>query len=208
MHPEYIAPTEFESFLNIQKGERGISAFLKERPQLLYWATCRAGGHCRFVFREFPLGASFVCDFVVVNSYSGVWEVKFIELEPVDAQVFTKAGTAAKRLAGAVKQVDDWADYYETNKLQVRADLVEWAKTRDILGYSEGKRPSNLSGDYLSDPLSYLAASFHIYIGRREMMDQAGHRRKAQYNSRHAVEVASYDRLLDLVKDRYCEPGI
>ena len=150
MHPEHIEPDEFASFLAMQKGERGISEFLMTRPQLLYWAMCRAGGHCRFVFREFPLGASFVCDYVVVNSYSGVWEVKFIELEPVDAQAFTKAGVAARRLAGAVKQVDDWADYYESNKPQIRADLVKWATSKDLLGYSETELPSNLSGDYLT----------------------------------------------------------
>ena len=79
MPPEYIKPEEFEAFLDAQKGERGISEFLKNRPQILYWTLCGGGGgHCRYVFREFPLGSSYVADFVVVNSYSGVWEVMFI----------------------------------------------------------------------------------------------------------------------------------
>ena len=153
MKPEYILPSEFEAFLDAQSGERGISALVRERPQMLYWALCGRSGHSRFVFHEFPLGNSFVADFVVLNSYSGVWEVKFVEFEPVDEPLFTQAGVPARRLAGAIKQADDWADYFEKNKNEVRKDLVRWAKSKDILGYSDGARPS---GKRLSDALPKL----------------------------------------------------
>lgn len=200
---EYVAPAEFKALLDSEAGERGLSEFLRTKPQLLYWALCRTGGHCRYVFREFPLGSSHVSDFAILNSYSGVWEVKFVELEPVGERLFTNAGVPVRRLAGAVKQVEDWADYFETNKPQVRADLARWAKTKDLLRYCDGDRPSNFSGQLLADPGTNLHESFHIFIGRRAATEDAEHKRKGQMSRRHNVEVATYDRLLDVVNDRY-----
>jgi hypothetical protein len=203
---EYIEPEEFVAFLNADKGERGISDFIANRPQILYWTFCRAGGHCRFVFREFPLGSQYKTDYVILNSYSGVWEVMFIELEPIDDPVFTKAGVPTQRLARAIKQVDDWAEYFDINKDQIRNDIVKWATEKDILGYEDDGIICNDTGDYLVDPSSYLKESYHIVIGRRANLDRASHKRKATYTSKHNIEIVSYDRLKDLVDLRYANP--
>lgn len=203
MLKEYIEPNKFKSFLDTQTGERGISDFLKNRPQILYWTLCRAGGHCRFMFREFPIGTAKVADYVIVNSYSGAWEVMFIELEPVDDQVFTKAGKPNKRLAQALKQVDDWVEYYDLNKQQIRSDLVRLSRNKDILDYDSFEEPMNLSGDYLSDPYSYIKDSYHIIIGRRNELRREDHKRKSTYSIRHQIEIMSYDRLVDVVRARY-----
>jgi hypothetical protein len=201
---EYIKPSDFEEFLDQQKGERGMSSFLEKRPQILYWCLCGTGGHTRFVFREFPIGTQYVADYVVVNSYSGLWQVKFVELEPVDDLVFTKKGTPTKRFAEAIKQADDWAEYFENNKNQIRQELVRWAKDKDILGYdSDDDNPVNYSGNYLVDPNSSLWESFHIIIGRRDKLSSKSHHRKATYHKRHNIDVRSYDMLLDLVNTRY-----
>ena len=203
---KYITPSEFSTFLEKEKGERGISKFLSNRPEILYWTFCRAGGHCRYVFREFPLGSQYLVDYVVLNSYSGLWEVMFIELEPVDDCIFTKAKVPSKRFAGAIKQVDDWAEYFDMNKAQVRADLVKWAKEKDILGYDDADIMSNNSGDYLADPESFLKDSYHIIIGLRNKVSRESHKRKATYTSKHGIEVMSYDRIQDLVNVRYENP--
>ncbi|HEY5603987.1 MAG TPA: Shedu anti-phage system protein SduA domain-containing protein [Gammaproteobacteria bacterium] len=200
---EHIYPNEFKEWLDSQSGERGALEFFAARPQILYWTFCRAGGHCRFLFKEFPLGSQYKADFVILNSYSGVWEVMFIEMEPVDDNVFTQNGIPSRRLAGAVKQVDDWSEYFDMHKNQVRAELVRWAKSKDLLGYSTDNVISNMSGDYLSDPESYLKDSFHIVIGRRENISRASHKRKATYTSKHGIEIVSYDRIKDLVDVRY-----
>ena len=176
---------------------------LLSSPQILYWTLSRGGGHDRYVFREFPLGSRYKVDFVVLNSYSGSWQVNFIELEPVDCRPLTKSGIPSARLAGALKQVEDWADYFSNNKEQVRADLVRWAKEKDILGYSNRSEPCNFSGQFLAHPSTYISDHYTIFVGRREMLEAQQQKQKARYTQRYNVEVASYDRLLDLVRDRY-----
>lgn len=200
---EYQESLDFESFLDQEKGERGISEKLLNAPQILYWTLSRGGGHDRYVFREFPLGSRFKVDFVVLNSYSGSWQVTFIELEPVGCRPFTKAGVPSARLSGALKQIEDWADYFSTHKEQVRSDLVLWAKQRDILGYSDRSEPCNFSGQFLADSSTYLSDHYTIFVGRRTMLEANEQKRKSRYTQRYNVEVASYDRMLDLVRDRY-----
>ncbi len=203
MDSEYVDPDSFAALLDCTSGERELLSFFGRYPHAIYWTLCRLGGHCRYAFREFPLGSTYVADFVLLNSYSGVWEVKFVELEPVSSKVFTKAGTPAKRLAGAVKQVDDWCEYFERHREQVRADLVRWARTKDILGYDEGDTPCNFSGNMLSDPATYLKVTSHVFVGRRANLMPDEHTRKARFGTRHSVEVATYDRILNLVRERY-----
>ncbi|HEY3520239.1 MAG TPA: Shedu anti-phage system protein SduA domain-containing protein [Rhodanobacteraceae bacterium] len=203
--PEYQCPTEFEEFLDSAKGERAICRRIAERSQILYWALC-TGGHDRYVFKEFPLGNSYVVDFAVLNSHSGSWQVTFVEFEPIDAKLFTRSGVPSKRLASALKQVDDWAEYFAQHKPQIRADLVRWAKKKDILGYASGNEPCNFSGDRLADPSTSLFDQYCIFIGRRLLSSSEDLRRKSMFQSRHNVEIATYDRLLDLVRQRYRDP--
>ena len=109
----------------------------------------------------------------------------------------------AKRFAGAVKQVDDWSTYFERHREQVRADLVRWALTKDLLGYDDGETPSNFSGNLLADPSTYLAVSSHIFVGRRKALSRDEHTQKGRFAWRHNADVATYDRILDLVRERY-----
>lgn len=203
MQSEYTDPEELAALLDRAENERELLSYFAEHAHALYWTLCRQGGHCRFAFREFPLGSTYRADFLLLNSYSGVWEIKFIELEPANAAVFTKEGVPARRLSGALKQVDDWCEYFERHREQVRADLLRWAKSRDLLGYDDGNRPSNFSGNHLSDPSTYLRASSYVFVGRRASLTSDESTRKARFSSRHNVEVASYDRILDLVRARY-----
>lgn len=203
MKSEYVDQSALSSMLDCATGERQLLRFFAKHPHAIYWTLCRMGGHCRYAFREFPLGSTYKADFVLLNSYSGVWEIKFVELEPASAKVFTKAGVPAKRFAGALKQVDDWFTYFERHKDQVRADLVRWALTKDLLGYDDGETPINDSANLLADPSTYLAVSSHIFIGRRHALSRDQHTEKGRFDSRRNVEVASYDRILDLVRSRY-----
>lgn len=199
---EKVDLTEFRAALD-DPGERAAAAYLRKNPRVLYWTFCSASGHDRFVFFEFPLGSQYVADAVILNSYSGAWEAFFIEFEPAGDATFTKAGTPTKRLAGAFRQVDDWRMYIEQNADSVRRDFVRWAGKYDRLGYSDGRSPSNYSGDRLADPRSVILYKYAVIIGRSSRTPQETRSLAGRHAKHHFVDVVSYDRFLRLAERRY-----
>jgi hypothetical protein len=79
-----------ESALSQSSGERNAAKFFRDNPELVVWGFCRTGGHSKYVLYECLFGSSYRADFVVPLSYSGTWEVSFIELEPVDDIIINK----------------------------------------------------------------------------------------------------------------------
>ena len=92
--------------------------------------------------------------------------------------------------------------------MQVRADLVRWAKKRDLLSYSSREEPSNRSGNLLADPGSYLDAKYKIIVGRRRDLNPEEARKKAEFRNAHSVEIISYDRINDVVAERYSNKDV
>ena len=104
-------------------------------------------------------------------------------------KVFTKNGTPTKRLAVAQRQVDDWQTFIDANRDLIRRDMVRYAKTKDRLGYScRTGEPSNLSGDLLSDPNTYIAFRYRIVIGRRTMLSAEQRRLVGRYGDHRDAE--------------------
>ncbi len=203
MIEEPVYPDEFEAFLDTTEGELEIAGYLKARPWVLYWSLCRAGGHARYVLNEFKLGNQFTVDTLILNSYSGVWEAIFVELESVTDPVFTKRRTPTQCLAQAIKQCDDWAEFAEQNRDLLRRDFVRCAKRFDKLGYTSQREPSNYTGDLLADPSSFLQFRYVIVIGRSTRMSPETRALMGRVGARHSVDVVSYDRLLRLAQARY-----
>ena len=193
---------EIESFLDSTTGEREAHEYLRGYPDLVCWTFVRTGGHSRYVFSEFPLGSRYKVDFVVLWCCSGLWEVHYIELEPVNDLILTKAGTPRKRLNGAIKQIDDWREYTGYHAGPVREDLARWAREkRDLLGHFPGDPLVNHSGNRLTDPGTYLRERFHIVIGRSkktpEVMKSVG-----RFQEGRDLKISTYDRFVSVVADR------
>src|SRR5690606_13237363 len=128
-------------------GERDASSFLTRHPGVLVWGFCRTGGHSMYAVKEFPFGSNYRADFVVGNSYSGAWEVHFVELEPVDDNIMTKKGVPSARLNSAISQLNDWREFVERNEALVQEDLSRWFRTKDLLRwYPQDHEPSNYTG--------------------------------------------------------------
>jgi len=191
---------EIESFLDSVADEQQIHRYLADYPDLVCWTFVTSGGHSRYVFSQFPLGSRYKVDLVVLWCYSGAWEVHYIELEPVDDPIVTRAGTPGKRLRGAMKQVDDWRDYARMNPRAVRDELARYARTRDLLGYFPGEPLANYSGNYLLDPETYLKESYHIVIGREKAVGPHAMRNVRRLG--HDVTIATYDRFVRVVAER------
>jgi hypothetical protein len=200
---ENVNPDEFQSILEQNRDEHKVAKYLRKHPWLLYWNFCRSSGHDRYAFAEFPLGSQFKVDSLLLNSYSGVWRAHLVELEPVADLLFTKSRTPSQRLARAVRQIDDWREYIDQNREQIRRDLVRWAKRHDRLGYSTGEEPCNYSGDFLSDPETHIHFTFYVVIGRSSRLSKERRNLAGRFVSGHDVELVTYDRLLALAKRRY-----
>ena len=202
MANDNVEPAEFRRILDNEGGERAVAKYLCDNPEILYWTLCPSSGHARYVFCEFPLGSQYNVDVVILNSYSGTWEVYFVELEPVHDPVYTKAGIPSQRLAGAIKQLDDWREYVQQNPDAVRRDLVRWAMERDKLGYTK-REPVNRSGDRLADSRTVILYRYQVVIGRSSKHSAEVRALAGRHALSHSQQVVSYDRLLHLVERRY-----
>jgi Domain of unknown function (DUF4263) len=186
--------------------EESAKQFLKLNSQLVYYKFETIGGHAEYVLSEFPLGSSFVADFVVAVKYSGAWNIHFIELEPPKDMVITKARVASKRLAGGLQQLRDWRDYISQNEVQVKEDLNRWFEKRDILKPSERYKAPSLKSR--GDHIRY---KYHLVIGRRASVEEGG--KRASMNSIQSdgmFTISTYDKFLDIAKafDEGRHPGL
>lgn len=135
--------------------------------------------------------------------YSGAWEAHFIEFEPVGDKIFTKKRTPTEGFAIAIRQVDDWRKFFERHLNTVSADMVRLAMKRDQLGYDRDCEPSNSSGDRLADSSTVSWDHYHIVIGRSTAQSAENRQLLGRYLPDHGVQVATYDRFLELTKRRY-----
>jgi hypothetical protein len=189
-----------EEILNKSGGERAAYQFLKEHPAIVLWSFVRVGGHSQYLLAEFPIGIRYRADFVILYEYSGGWEVYLIELEPVHDRVITKDGRPSKRLNSAISQLNDWAEYIETNRLQVKQDLSDWCIRHDLLGWDS---PDDDHDDppNIKYPESYAHFRYHVIIGRREPITKDKRRKMNQWRRTGGIAIGTYDRFLDVAKN-------
>jgi hypothetical protein len=184
--------------LDDDAGERKVCRFLKAHPQVIHWAFCTAGGHSQYVVPEFRFGCNYRADFVIVFSYSGAFEIHFIELEPPADSVITKGGTPTKRLNSAISQIGDWRRFVERNPMLIRKDLSDSCESQDVLGFFPRTRPFNYATGDLDKPGSSVKWQYHVIIGRREKVTRQMREKINQFHFNDFVEICTYDRLLDI----------
>ncbi len=191
----------FVKVLEQTKGEREIHNFLKKEP-LLVWATfMNCGGHSDYVISEFSLSGKYRADFVVMQSFSGGWNVAFIELEPVDLKPFKNDGSPSDRLDGAIKQINNWRNFEEDEGPSLRSHLADIAKKHDML-YPE----HNLAREPwcvkmpLRDPRTYLCCEYFIVMGRRSHFDEELIHVKSKFVRHHNAKILTYDRFIDVAE--------
>jgi hypothetical protein len=190
------------NILETSNGERKIHAYLKENPQLIWATFMNCGGHSDYAIPEFSLGSKFRTDFVVMQSFSGGWNIALIELEPVDEDLFNQDGTPTKRLRGAIQQIDNWRRYIDSEKASFCSALADAAMQYDVLDPERnlGMEPFCIKCP-LRDPQTYLCASYHIMMGRRKSLDEKSQRIRASYKPYHSIEIATYDRLVQVAEN-------
>ena len=189
------------ALLDTGASESAVRIYLTTNPLIALWSFAWTGGHSEYVLGEFQIGSRYRADLVVPFSYSGQWEVHFVELEPVDDVAITKDDKPSQRLNSAISQIADWADYIEHNRAQVQSDLSNWCVKHDNLKLYKDGEPCNYTGDYLKDPESFIRFKYHIIIGRRARIDKEKRRKMNQYSKRTDIRIATYDRFLDVARN-------
>lgn len=190
---------EFLCILKTGRGERLVRNFLKKRAWIVAESFHKITD-AHYVVCEFPFGSDYRADFVVLGGYSGGWEIHFIELEPPDAPLFTKSGVMAKRLNGAVNQVDSWRMFIEQNRQEVLRELSKYAMNHDLLRGPSTAEPTDSVGWRLSHPKTSLHVYYDIVIGRRANLNRSELVKKAAFGSNHNIEVMTYDRFLPVIR--------
>lgn len=186
------------TLLNTEPNETEVRLFLKSYPDIVLSSFTPMGGHSEYVLTEFPLGIHYRADFVIPYSFSGEWVVHFIELEPVNDPIFTRAGVPSKRFNSAISQINDWAEYIKKNRNQIKQDLADWCIKHDLLGTYDDGEPCNFTGNFLRNPNSFTTFKYHIVIGRRNRVNEECRRKMNQYQDFTNINIRTYDRFVDI----------
>jgi hypothetical protein len=182
--------------LEASDGERTVHAFLKRDPQLLVTAFNYGWNHI-FLVPEFQLGTKLRADFVLFGGYSGGWNVRFIELEPVGARLYLKDGTPSKELRIAMRQISDWREYIRVHEAHLRDELSRAMVSKNAYQVRH-KAVSRYLEKKIRDPHDIIHWYGQIVIGRRDRLSEDEQRRRSRGIDLIDAEIATYDRLVDV----------
>ncbi len=187
------------NFLDSTKGEREVHHFLKQNPALVWGMFCNAGGHSDYVISEFRIREKYRCDFVVMQSYSGAWDVHLIELEPVDSMLFKASDEKPeRRFRSGIDQIEDWKRLIKTEEVTFKNCLADTAMKHDLFQpeYNLNEEPSSMAGDELRNSKTVIWYNYHIVIGRSSELNNHQKYLKSMYQPVNDIKVHTYDRLL------------
>ncbi len=182
--------SQFLDVLNGAQSEEEVQQFLTTNHVVVSggWERCT-------IIPKLRLGSDFVTDFVATAGASGTVYATLIELEPPNQPVFTKDRKPARRLADALRQVSEWRHWIRENERYFIECLKKEAAGKGLPGYPGG--PSEYWESYHRRKYSYV-----IIIGRRENMSERDlQSRAALLDQMSDVEIVSYDRLVDRLRD-------
>jgi hypothetical protein len=198
---------ELETLIDSSTTERPIVQWLKQKENAcILPLAVKMFPVGKYALPEFRFGTDYRADFVVMGPFSGGFDIQFIEMEPPNVPLFTRAGIPAQRLAGALAQVRNWKSYVEKNRGIVLKELFKLAEKEALLL----RRWMNPKGSFSSrSPYSPLSPwhpeagfnwDYHIVIGRRTSLSEEHLGKKAAFHNTDSVEVMTYDRLIDAAK--------
>ena len=146
---------------------------------------------------EFRFGRNYRADFLVLSCHSAALHAAMVELEPPSARLYTKQGIESRRLTGALRQVKDWHAWGSQFRREV-ADEIERAAKEDK---RVPRHRYNFLRSELLDHKTAILSHFAIVIGRRDTLTpEDAQRRSNESRWRVGIEIATYDRLIDIGK--------
>ncbi len=188
-----------DAALNASRNEREIQPFLKKhillvRNTLNVWAWNYVD-----VLAEFPLGADFKADFLIISADSGRWHTVFLELKSHRARLFTKRGVPSRELSLALRQLDDWERWVDRNEALVRDQLSKYFARRRVPAYCSRADRHVSAASEIRDPRTLVDFQFKVLMGRRSQLTDDEQERRGSYRMK-GRDIVTYDRLLDFAR--------
>jgi len=184
--------TILDNFLKkIEEGEREILNFIRDK-EAYFLIEClfdeyNFGHQDASLFREFPLGAVYKCDFVLIGKGSGGYEFIFIELESPIGTAFTKTGSFGDIFRKGINQVELWKEYIEPHF--------------DSLFKSEKHLPSEFN------KLDTTRIHFMVIAGRRKDFEK-NNKRAYRLKRESKIKILHYDNVVDACEKYLANKGI
>ena len=203
--PEFDDLVALATQLAADAPEEALQQVLVERPKLLLRSLPSAGDMNLAFITKPAIGNSFRADFAVLSSGQGGCDIELVELERAIDPLFTRDGTPARRLQGAIGQVHDWHQWIVANQSTFIRDTVSRATSIPVFP----RRSEN--GSFALKDSEYLEASWRgfggfenaqmryiIVIGRWGLLSREHRERliflNQQNNSLYTIR--TYDQLL------------
>jgi len=204
LSPGYSSLASFAALLAKEPREEALQQYLQANPQyLMALYGSNDDGDLAFICKP-PIGTRYFADFCVISYSQGGAGLELVELEPSSAELFTKAGTPARRLQGAIGQIDDWRQWIQVNTTTFIRDIIELAKALPL--YESGKTSGSVRFKTPEDlehvfrgfgGFEYPHVGYSVIIGRWARLSEA-HRRRLIYMNREyggQQRVYTYDQL-------------
>jgi hypothetical protein len=119
--------------------EEDVQRFLEAHPGFLTGLLGGPDNADLAVLFKPPLGSRYRADFCVLQAHQGGCVANLIEIESSHEPLFNKAGSPARRLAAASKQIEDWRIFVSKDPKYHASELMELAKRAPLLAdYKEG----------------------------------------------------------------------
>lgn len=126
---------EAEDYLNkLNEGptEQDLQALIKKNQyydviaSIVTGLRMNFGHHDLYLFPEFPLGTSYVADYLLVGSGSGGYEFVFVELESPSKKATIKNGNLGDSFRKGIDQIIDWKIEIEGDYSLIRNELKKY----------------------------------------------------------------------------------
>ncbi len=149
------------------------------------------------------IGTRFVADFCVLQAHQGGAVAHLIEIETCHENLFTREGKPAKRLASALKQVEDWHLEISRAPMHFSAEFIRTAKK--LPEYSEQDSTSRGVRFTAPDQIQNIWESFGgrdtplfsytAILGRWSKLDDDGKARIISRNRDGGPKVHTFEQL-------------
>ena len=194
---------DFAALLAIEPPEEDLQRFLTERPQFLMGLFgSQELTDLAFLCKP-PVGTSYYADFAILGFGQGGCVITMIEIEDSSSALFTKKRTPARRLQGALGQVNDWRRFIRVNNTSFVRDMVSRAKK--VPAYDGGSVDIGArfrDAEYIEDVWNGFGGyeeayvDYAIVIGRWAALSREHQRLLIDFKrSNDGVVVVTYDRL-------------